>query len=121
MDSSEDCITMKHVSSVLDIGGGELLGELIALFESTAASKVGEIRAAADAGDLEAVRKIAHGLRSSSTHLGAHLVTALAKEIELSEETAQHEWLAAAIDRLEAEIGAAATRLREIAAGRDGQ
>jgi HPt (histidine-containing phosphotransfer) domain-containing protein len=42
-----------------------------------------QVRAAADAGDAEALRKAAHGLKSSSANVGAERLAALCNELEL--------------------------------------
>ncbi|MBL8407073.1 MAG: Hpt domain-containing protein, partial [Candidatus Accumulibacter sp.] len=42
-----------------------------------------QIRAAADAGDAEALRKAAHGMKSSSANVGADALAALCKALEM--------------------------------------
>ena len=63
-------------------GQPSLLAELIEEFLPDAARRVGEIRDAIDASDLERVRDEAHALKSSSAHVGARQLSQLAAALE---------------------------------------
>lgn len=52
-------------------GGGKLLGEMIALFLSTAVERIAAARQGLDAGDAKAAEMALHSLKSSSAQLGA--------------------------------------------------
>jgi HPt (histidine-containing phosphotransfer) domain-containing protein len=52
-------------------GGGKLLGEMIALFLSTAPERIGAARAGLEANDANAAEMALHSLKSSSAQLGA--------------------------------------------------
>jgi HPt (histidine-containing phosphotransfer) domain-containing protein len=52
-------------------GGGKLLGEMIALFISTAPERIGAARAGLEANDANAAEMALHSLKSSSAQLGA--------------------------------------------------
>jgi signal transduction histidine kinase/HPt (histidine-containing phosphotransfer) domain-containing protein len=88
-------------------------GRLVALIDSflgNAAVGVEKLRAAAPAGDLDAVRAAAHRLKGTAANLGAARLCELAAAIEADPATADVDALAAALE---------ATRpvLREAAAG----
>ena len=52
-------------------GGGKLLGEMIALFLSTAVERIAAARQGVDASDPKAAEAALHSLKSSSAQLGA--------------------------------------------------
>lgn len=60
----------------------DLVVELIDLYLTDAAAKMGALREALDNSDEPTLRRLAHCLRGSSGNLGARRVAALCKELE---------------------------------------
>jgi two-component system sensor histidine kinase/response regulator len=75
----------------------ELLAELIALYLDDAPGRITAMRAAIEAGDMDALRVAAHTLKSSSAQLGAMKLSACCKELE---ELARAESLTGAVAML---------------------
>jgi HPt (histidine-containing phosphotransfer) domain-containing protein len=61
---------------------GDLATDLLALFETTAAATLDELRAALDAGDRDEVRRLAHRLKGSARNVGATGMAELAAALE---------------------------------------
>jgi HPt (histidine-containing phosphotransfer) domain-containing protein len=61
---------------------GDLATELLALFETTAAATLAELRAALDGGDRDEVRRLAHRLKGSARNVGATAMADLADALE---------------------------------------
>lgn len=83
------------------LGGNKFAGEMITLFLDYAAKKVAEARAAEASGDLLAVQKAVHPLRSSAGNVGAARVQQLADRLE--SEAGQGAATAVALDVVELE------------------
>jgi HPt (histidine-containing phosphotransfer) domain-containing protein len=62
--------------------GGPFVAELIGTFGEDARQLIATLRAALAAADLDAFRRAAHSLKSTSETLGAGGLTALARELE---------------------------------------
>jgi CheY-like chemotaxis protein/HPt (histidine-containing phosphotransfer) domain-containing protein len=62
--------------------GAALVGKVIRAYLADTPPRLGQMQAAAAAGDAEALRKAAHGLKSSSANVGAEPLAALCKELE---------------------------------------
>jgi HPt (histidine-containing phosphotransfer) domain-containing protein len=86
---------------------GDLATELLALFETTAATTLGELRVALDAGDGEEVRRLAHRLKGSARNVGATGMAALSAALEQREPGAP-----AALGRLDAALAPTCAALR---------
>ncbi|HRF12098.1 MAG TPA: response regulator [Candidatus Accumulibacter phosphatis] len=63
--------------------GALLVNKVIDAYLADAPARLAQIRAAADAGDAEALRKAAHGMKSSSANVGADALAALCKALEM--------------------------------------
>jgi HPt (histidine-containing phosphotransfer) domain-containing protein len=87
---------------------GDLATELLALYETSAAATLGELRAALEAGDGAEVRRLAHRLKGSARNVGATGMADLAAELEQLPPDA-----AAALGRLEAALPPTCAQLRE--------
>lgn len=64
------------------LGGGKFVGDMIDLFFQYAPQRLAAVRAAALAGDFQAVEKAVHPLKSSAGQIGARQVQDLAAQIE---------------------------------------
>jgi HPt (histidine-containing phosphotransfer) domain-containing protein len=64
------------------LGGKELVSKMVELFTSYAESVLQEAAAGLEAGNLEAVHRAAHSLKSSAGNLGALQVQDLAGRVE---------------------------------------
>jgi HPt (histidine-containing phosphotransfer) domain-containing protein len=62
--------------------GAALVDKVIRAYLTDTPARLAQMRAALDAGDAEALRKSAHGLKSSSANVGAEALAALCKELE---------------------------------------
>jgi HPt (histidine-containing phosphotransfer) domain-containing protein len=87
---------------------GDLAEQLLALFETTAATTLDEIRAALDADDAGEVRRLAHRLKGSARNVGATGMADLAATLEQSPPDPP-----AALVRLEAALDPTRAQLRE--------
>jgi len=90
------------------IGGDEFPGELIGLFLEHAPKKIDEALAGEQNGDLEAVERAVHALKSSAGNIGANALMELAGQIEQLAE----EQKGASIPPLLRELEEAFSRLR---------
>ncbi len=63
-------------------GRPDVLTRIIDMFNNDAPRLLGEMHAAAGAGDAEALRRAAHTLKSTSANVGATILAATCKEIE---------------------------------------
>ena len=70
------------ISSLLELGGPELLSELVDLFCSDAHPQMATLDEAVQADDAARVAEVAHSLKSSCANLGAMRLSELAKELE---------------------------------------
>ncbi len=80
-------LDMVALDRLRKMGGDEFLGELIGLFLEHAPKKIAEAEAGEKAGDMEAVERAVHALKSSAGNIGANALMELAGRIEqLAEE-----------------------------------
>ena len=93
---------------------GTFLRELIALFRTTAASDMEELRQAVARGDAVAARAHAHRAKGSSSNLGLRALAASLATIEKSA-TGQPELVADAMETVERDLAAAMSYLDELA------
>jgi HPt (histidine-containing phosphotransfer) domain-containing protein len=62
--------------------GTALAKKVISAYLADTPARLGQMQAAAGAGDAEALRKAAHGMKSSSANVGADRLAGLCKELE---------------------------------------
>jgi HPt (histidine-containing phosphotransfer) domain-containing protein len=81
------------------IGGDDpaFLADLISTFLEESPALVANLRKAAEAGDLDALRRSAHSLKSNSAEFGATALSGLARELE---EMARNRTLEGAMERV---------------------
>jgi HPt (histidine-containing phosphotransfer) domain-containing protein len=85
-------------------GGEALQRQLVDMFLSRAPEQVARARAAAESGDAEGVRQVAHSLKSSAAQMGAVAMRALCQEAERRAEAGESTSLVPLAQSLEAEL-----------------
>lgn len=83
--STDDSLDMQAVRAILELeksGRAGLLAKLIAMFRTTAAARLEEMRAAIDASDAARLGRAAHALKSGAAQLGAQLLAGTCRELE---------------------------------------
>jgi HPt (histidine-containing phosphotransfer) domain-containing protein len=88
----------------LDPGGkGGLVARVLAAYTGSLTKLLDQLRAARSQGDREALRHVAHTLKSSSASVGALQLSGLCADIERSVREGQNEGLDAKLDAMTAE------------------
>ena len=105
----------KALARLEKIGGENLVRKMIAAFRSNSAQRLAAARQALAAGDLAALERAAHSLKSSAGNIGAVELVRLAAQIEDSADTGE------GIDRLPEYLEAASERLAAIGARLDNE
>ncbi len=90
--------------------------QLLRSYAQQAPSQVERIEAAARAGDIEAMVRPAHSLKSSSANVGAMQVSALAREIEQDAREARRTAAVSALPELREALGRAIAAIEPIVA-----
>jgi HPt (histidine-containing phosphotransfer) domain-containing protein len=86
------------------LGGDEFVRQMIDLFFDYAPKRLAAARAGAQAGDLHAVEKAVHPLKSSAGQIGAQRVQELAAQIEKLAMDKQADAIPPLLDQLEAAL-----------------
>ncbi|MBK7673878.1 MAG: response regulator [Candidatus Accumulibacter sp.] len=81
-----------------------LANDIIAAYLADAPPRFAQLRAAADAGDAEALRQAAHALKSSSANVGAEQLAALCSELERLGRGGDGDGVGPLVARAEAEV-----------------
>ena len=81
-DSTRRRLDMEVISSLRDLGGDDLLRELVDLFRTDARERLDELERALQAGLAEDVQIAAHTVKSSSGNLGAVWLSETCARIE---------------------------------------
>ena len=82
----------------------ELQEDLIRIFLKGCSGRVRSLRLSLEAGDLEGTRRIAHGLRGSTSNLGGGASSDAAQEVERVTEAGDEGQVVEAVERLETEL-----------------
>ena len=80
--SDETDLDTTAIDKLRQLGGEKFVGDMIGLFFQYAPQRLAAACAASQAGDLQAVEKAVHGLKSSAGQIGARRVQELAMQIE---------------------------------------
>jgi two-component system sensor histidine kinase/response regulator len=96
-------MTLATALEILD-GDQTLLAELAEVFVADCPRQVAELRRASEGGDLAALERAAHGLKSAVQSLGAARAHALAAEVEATAREGRRDAAAAALGRLTPEL-----------------
>ncbi|MBK8980455.1 MAG: Hpt domain-containing protein [Planctomycetes bacterium] len=114
---TDPAIDMDIVQELLDISGEddpELLVDLIDMFLEDGPLKVQTILEGLAAGDLDAVERAAHALKSSAGNLGASYVQDLAEQLQIAGHNRDAVAARACADQLRSRFTEAEQALREI-------
>lgn len=82
MDETTRVLDPAALERLMRIGGQEFLVEMIELFLEHAPQRLAAARAAFDAGDITAVYRAAHSLKSTAGNLGARALQSVAERAE---------------------------------------
>ena len=105
------------IEGLADSMGTSFAAELIDTFDADAADLLATLRRAHAAADVDAFRRAAHSLKSTSETLGAARLGALARELETMARAGSLDGAARRVEQLAAEYETAARALREIRRG----
>ena len=88
---TDDCIIDDAVLGRLEtLGGAEFVGEMIAMFVEQVPRRIDAAMEGVQANSLDAVRRAAHSLVSTSGHIGAERMLRLAEALEGAADA--HDW-----------------------------
>jgi len=108
-DSPLDECALAQIRALRRPGQPSVLGKVIGLYLDSAPALLQQLRAAVEAGDGEALRQVAHSLKSSSANLGATQLAACCKELEQR----GRDWCLEGVAALLAEVDGHYGRVRE--------
>jgi HPt (histidine-containing phosphotransfer) domain-containing protein len=80
--SFENLLDTSMLDTLRDIGGKELIVELVDEFRKGESSWIEAVSSSASQGDLVEARKAAHGLKGSAGQMGARQIAAISQAIE---------------------------------------
>jgi HPt (histidine-containing phosphotransfer) domain-containing protein len=80
--SGPQVLDLGVIDGLLDLGGPELLAELIELFLDDAPRRLEALEVALASADQGGVRDAAHGLKSSAANLGAAILSRVCCDLE---------------------------------------
>ncbi len=115
VSSSEEAIDRAVLEGLKALGGGDndFVREMIELFLEQSPRNLEVMRAALDVGDLPAVSKAAHNMKSSSAYLGAKRLSELCGQVEAKARTSETTFVARGVEALTAEFDAVRRALLE--------
>lgn len=100
------------LESLVELGGPDLLKELIELFCTDAPSQMADLADAVSQGDASRVASVAHSLKSSCANLGAMRLAELTKELETAGRSGAIESAAEVIEVSKTELDRVTEALR---------
>jgi HPt (histidine-containing phosphotransfer) domain-containing protein len=110
---SNAIIEPEVLEKLRQLGGDELLSEMVALFTSHAESMIGKAVRGYEIGEPKMLRHAAHSLKSSAGNLGAVRLQALAEKIEILMDSSDLRSIRPALAELQDAYAAAKSRLAE--------
>ncbi len=115
VSSFEEAIDRKVLEGLKALGGGDndFVLEMIDLFLEQSPRNLEVMRAALDVGDLPAIGKAAHNMKSSSAYLGAKRLSELCAQVESKAHGREVSFVARAVEALTAEFDAVRRALIE--------
>ncbi len=115
ISSSEEAIDRGVLQGLKALGGGDndFVHEMIELFLEQSPRNLEVMRAALDVGDLPAVSKAAHNMKSSSAYLGARRLSELCGQVETKAHAREANFVARGVEALTAEFDAVRRALLE--------
>jgi CheY-like chemotaxis protein len=119
-DAPEEAVDARALTALRDLQGAgrpDLLAELIAVYLRDTPPRLAALHDAVARVDAEALRREAHGLKGSSSQLGAVQVARLCTELEGHVRTADLMGAAETLRRLDAAFGRVRAHLQALAGG----
>ena len=107
-------LDLSAIERLRRLGGDKFLREMIVLFLDYGAKKVAEAVAAQSAGDLAAVAKAVHPIKSSAGNVGASQVQALATRLETQAKDGEATALPTGVAELTAAFAAVSVELKAL-------
>ena len=98
---SDNCIDQKAIEALHELGGNELVSQMIDSFLAYLPKVLTEARKGLANGNLDPVLRMGHTLRSSGRNLGAMRIVELAQAVESAGRASQLPRLPALLDEME--------------------
>ncbi len=103
------------VESLRELGGDDVLGELVEMFLGDTAPRLAALGKAVEAGDASTVEQVAHTLKGSSGNMGARLMSELAASLQNIGASGDLSDAAGRVGQLEAEFARVRASLSTLA------
>jgi CheY-like chemotaxis protein len=117
-DEAVDACALAALRDLQGAGRPDLLAELIAVYLRDTPPRLAALHEAVARADVEALRRAAHGLKGSSSQIGAVQMARLCAELEGHVRTADLTGAAETLRRLDEAFGRVRADLQALAAGR---
>lgn len=114
LDDSVTAIDRDTLQQLQDVGGPELLVEIVDLYLGESPQQLADLVATAIEGDLGRLEQAAHRLKSASAQLGAGQLAGVCADIEMHCLEGAAQDATALVPRAQAAHAAAAARLAEL-------
>jgi CheY-like chemotaxis protein len=101
------------LENLRELGGPELLSELVEMFTHDAHTGLTALRKALEWDDADSVRQLAHSLKGSSGNLGAARVSNVCEELQRAGAAGRLEAVASLLEQLETEVERVSPLLRD--------
>ena len=94
----------ERLAELRDLGGKELVEELLAEFQIQVESDLRDLKEAAQASDFQELLRLAHRLKGASITVGMTVVTSLCTDLEIAARGQNHKRILGLIERLRSEV-----------------
>jgi len=94
----------ERLAELRDLGGAELVEELLAEFQIQVESDLRDLKEAAQASDFQELLRLAHRLKGASITVGMAAVTSLCTDLEIAARGQNHKRILSLIERLRSEV-----------------
>lgn len=111
-DGAIDPVTIDRLDR---LGGDDLVGKMAALFIELGPERMAAATEGLEAGDLHAIERAAHSLKSSAGNIGAAELAEVAGRLERLSEEERAESIPAALETMERALDRAIVALRPLA------
>lgn len=101
--------TADRLAELRDLGGTELVEELLSEFQIQVESDLRDISEAAKASDFQELMRLAHRLKGASTTVGMGKITSLCSELEMGARGQDRKRILGVMERLRTEVRTTAT------------
>jgi DNA-binding NarL/FixJ family response regulator len=97
----------ERLAELRDLGGTELVEELLAEFQIQVESDLRDLKEAAQSSDFQELLRLAHRLKGASITVGMTAVTSLCTDLEIAARGQNHKRILSLIERLRSEVESA--------------